>query len=237
LLLNPQVQNAQYATFLAEITAVENVAQLKLIYPALEKDLTKYKFSKTLVFEETAEDYRLLTKPYIDSIPTESKEWIYNIIEGKKEVDRVIYSDNNPETGFVVVLDWNWSGTSASDLHIMAICNRRDLSTIRDLNGSHVPLLKMMKETTEKVIKTKYNLDSSQVLSYVHYQPSYYHFHMHFSHVESNSGTNVGKAVSVCQIISCLECNPDYFQRATLLFSIKDNQELANIFSTKKKVM
>ncbi len=67
---------------------------------------------------------------------------MYNILEHKAEVDRIIFEDANPETGFILVPDLKWNEQQLSDLHVTAIVNTRGISSIRDLQKDHLPMLK-----------------------------------------------------------------------------------------------
>ncbi|KAF2346969.1 HIT-like domain, partial [Trinorchestia longiramus] len=73
-------------------------------------------------------------------------QWIYNILDGVSEVDRVILRDADPETGFVLLPDLKWTGEQLSDLYCQAIVNRRDLASIRDLTGDCLPLLRNIRD-------------------------------------------------------------------------------------------
>ena len=37
-------------------------------------------------------------------------DWIYNILEHKKEVERIVYEDPDPNYGFLMVPDFKWDG-------------------------------------------------------------------------------------------------------------------------------
>lgn len=41
---------------------------------------------------------------------------VYNILDGLKEVERVVHVDKDPETGFVLVPDLKWDQTSMKAL-------------------------------------------------------------------------------------------------------------------------
>ena len=81
---------------------------------------------------------------------------VYNILEHKAETEKIIYEDTDPENGFILspdlswvscdVADWirKWDGSTMSSLYLLAILHRRDLSSIRDLNESHIQLLRNM---------------------------------------------------------------------------------------------
>ena len=57
---------------------------------------------------------------------------------------------------------------------------------------------------SRQVIEQRYGVPPSQLRIYVHYQPSYYHFHVHFCHTGLNAngpGAAVGKAHLLDDII------------------------------------
>ena len=69
-------------------------------------------------------------------------QWVYNILEGRSETDRVVYSDTNQSDGFVLLPDLKWDGKDLHSLYLVAIVRRRDLLSLRDITAEHLPLLK-----------------------------------------------------------------------------------------------
>lgn len=88
--------------------------------------------------EETFEDYQSITLPYIQdqsfsvqvsvlksnlqtliikycninilcvfSMPF-IRQWVYNILEKKAEVERIVFEDPDPDVGFVLLPDFKW---------------------------------------------------------------------------------------------------------------------------------
>ena len=52
--------------------------------------------------QETAEDYGKITLPYLMSDQF-SFQWIFNILDHEKEVDRIIFEDGDPVNGFILL--------------------------------------------------------------------------------------------------------------------------------------
>ena len=52
--------------------------------------------------EETADDYHSITLPHLMEDQF-SYQWIYNILDHKKEVERIIFEDEDPVNGFVLL--------------------------------------------------------------------------------------------------------------------------------------
>ena len=82
-------------------------------------------------------------------------DWVYNILEHKKESERIVYEDLDPESGFVLLPDFKWSCKQVEDLYLIAIVHNRKIKSIRDLNCRHLPLLKKIWEDGTKAIKGK----------------------------------------------------------------------------------
>lgn len=69
-------------------------------------------------------------------------QWVYNILEKKKESERIVYEDSDPETGFILIPDMKWDLKDTSRLYVSAIVHHRYLKSLRDLGPEHLPLLK-----------------------------------------------------------------------------------------------
>lgn len=54
---------------------------MNVIFPATEAHVRKHTDQKFHMVVETKEAYNQVTKTYIDSIPREKIEWVYNILE------------------------------------------------------------------------------------------------------------------------------------------------------------
>jgi m7GpppX diphosphatase len=67
---------------------------------------------------------------------------VYNILEKKAEADRIVYEDPDPEHGFILLPDLKWEQTQLKNLYVMAVCYKNEIRTLRDLNATHLPLLK-----------------------------------------------------------------------------------------------
>lgn len=79
----------------------------------------------------------------------------------------------------------------------------------------------------QKAISKKYNVSAEYLRIYIHYQPSYYHFHIHFSSVKKLfPGTNLEKAHLLDTVIRNIEMCSSYYQQATLTYILKQNDPL-----------
>jgi len=65
-------------------------------------------------------------------------------LDHEKEADRILYEDPDKEKGFIILPDLKWDGKQIEDMYLTGICHARNIKSIRDLNTSHLPLLKNM---------------------------------------------------------------------------------------------
>ncbi|KAF4320120.1 hypothetical protein BBO99_00002449 [Phytophthora kernoviae] len=217
--------NDIYSTFQGDVPRSVKPYKVNLIYPATEAHVRKHTDQKFHMVVETKEAYRMITKPYIDNIPAEKIEWVYNILDHKSETERIIYEDSHPRNGFVLLPDFKWSDPSnLESLYCLAIVHDRKLRSLRDLTGSHLKLLRNIRNASLEVLGEKFGVKASSVRMYLHYQPTYYHLHVHFSHVKMTLGTFAGKAVLLEDVIYNLSANSDHYKNATLSFVVGEMQ-------------
>ncbi|KAK0083727.1 hypothetical protein PV325_008325 [Microctonus aethiopoides] len=216
--VNKIYQNDIYRGYDVFPTNKFNGLNATIIYPATPKHIEKYMPPEFYIVEESPELYKNVTLPKLLSQQF-SLKWVDNILNGTAEADRVIFNDPDEETGFVLVKDSKWND-GLSILHLIAL-TRKPIMSIRDLNKDHLPLLRNIKEAGTKAIVEKYNLPANQIRIFFHYQPSYYHLHVHFTSTTlENAGTNCERAHMITSVISNIELMSDYYQKATLVFRV-----------------
>ena len=217
--------NDVYSKYSAERGGV--VADLTC--PATDKHVSKATHHPMVLVEETAEGYAAVTRPFIEAIPPSRLQWVYNILEKKAEAERLIYEDADAEVGFVLMPDLKWDGADSNACYCLAIVHRHDVRSLRDLTAAHLPMLRGVLEKGRQAVKGKYGIPADKLRVFVHYQPSYYHFHVHFVHVEAHAGGQaIGKAHLLSDVITNLELCPGYYQRATLAYTLSEGDPLYN---------
>lgn len=157
---------------------------------------------------------------------------MYNILDHKKEADRIVYEDPDKTNGFILLPDSKWDGHSLDSLHLLAICHRRELRSLRSLDASHLPLLKNIRNASCAKIFAKYRIHWQNLRIYLHYQPTFYHLHVHF-----NLTTYDGPGI-FCEhshllntVISNLEIDGDYYKKVTLTFGLPSNHLYVRSYS------
>ncbi|KAG2769403.1 hypothetical protein PC129_g4974 [Phytophthora cactorum] len=223
--LHKTLVNDIYSSFQGDVSRAIKPYKVNLVYPATERHVQKHTDQNFHMVVETKETYQTITKPFIDSIPAENIEWVYNILDHKSETERVIYEDTNPRDGFILLPDFKWSDPSnLESLYCLAIVHDRSLRSLRDLTGSHLKLLQSIRKTSLQVLNAKFGVEPSSMRMYFHYQPTYYHLHVHFSHVKMIFGTFSGKAVLLDDVIYNLSVNSDHYKNATVSFVVGEMQ-------------
>lgn len=51
-------------------------------------------------------------------------QWIYNILEKKKESEFIVYEDPDPETGYILIPDLKWDKKSLDTMYLSAITHK-----------------------------------------------------------------------------------------------------------------
>ncbi|KAI0019514.1 HIT-like domain-containing protein [Xylariomycetidae sp. FL0641] len=186
--------------------------KISLIWPCTDKHLKKHSPQAYRMVLETADVYRERVRPFMQRNREEGRlNWVFNIIEGRKEVDEVIYRTplgRDGDEGFLMLPNLHWDRQTLEALHLLAIVERRDLWSLRDLRKKHVPWLRHMQaKLVDATVATFPQIEADQLKLFVHYHPTYYHFHVHVVHVmaEANSGQAVGKGIALDAIIEQLE--------------------------------
>lgn len=170
------------------------------------KDLNKIDgFCKKVIYESYEEYLKIISERNFAK-----EQWVYNILDGLAEQDKVLYSDEL----IVVAPNYTWvSHDDLSKMYLLTFPNDKNLHTLRDLNSSHINLLKHIKTKTLEVIKLSYGFDEEIIKMFIHYAPSTYHLHIHFVLI---SNTTVNSSVEYSHdldtVINNLQIKSDYYQ-------------------------
>ncbi|KAK3374374.1 HIT-like domain-containing protein [Lasiosphaeria ovina] len=188
--------------------------KINLIWPCTEKHVKKYSKQGVRYVIETPAIYRDHVRPYMQAQREAGRlNWAFNIIEGRKEVEDVIYRTpfgqaDPADEGFLLLPDLNWDRKTLDTLHLLGLVERRDLWSLRDLRKKHIPWLRRIKTKFIEATTALYpTVEPDQLKLYFHYQPTYHHLHIHIVHVALEAGATqaVGKAVGLDSVIGQLE--------------------------------
>jgi m7GpppX diphosphatase len=133
-----------------------------------------------------------------------------------------------------------WDLKTLSSLYLSAILHRHDLSSIRDLNESHIPLLQNIQRTVIHETTSRWpEINADQLRIFFHCtrllyitntdHPSYYHLHIHIVHTDFQGGDGmaVGKAWLLDDVIEQLSfLGPEGFKRKTITVIVGEESDL-----------
>lgn len=146
--------------------------KLNLIWPCTEKHIKKYSDQQLRMVTETPEIYRDYVRPYMSAQREEGRlNWVFNILEGRTEQEDIILRDagEGPDDGFLMLPDLNWDRKTMSSLHLLALVQRRDIWSLRDLKKKHIPWLRYLRQRLlEGTVKMYPELEQDQLKLYVH---------------------------------------------------------------------
>ena len=84
---------------------------------------------------------------------------------------------------------------------------------------------------------TKYGLPPSKLRLYLHYQPSYYHLHVHVTHLQFDApGTQATKAHLLSDVIENISLKAEYYQSKSLSFVLREKDGLLAKYRESGKV-
>lgn len=213
-------------------------AKLNLIWPATPVHIRKYEQQNLHLVRESPELYTRVVEPYVQELCEQGRlKWVNNILYGGAEADRVVYKDfseDNKDDGFIILPDMKWDAVNLDALYLVAIVYRADIRSVRDLRPKDREWLIRLNNKIRSIVPACYNyaVHADELRIFVHYQPSYYHFHIHIVNIRHpglGDGIAAGKAFLLEDIIESLGyLGPNGFMNRTLTYVIGDNHELWN---------
>ncbi|KAL5115662.1 hypothetical protein ACEQ8H_006461 [Pleosporales sp. CAS-2024a] len=143
--------------------------KINLIYPCTHKHIQKYDAQKLRVVTESPLTYASYVRPYMAAQRHKGTlNWVYNILDGRTEQDDVMYREDNPETGFLLLPDLNWDRKTLGSLHLLGIVQRRDLWSVRDLKKKHVAWVRYMRAKMLDATCALYPVEADELKLYLH---------------------------------------------------------------------
>lgn len=232
-----------------ETEGTHSAFKAELIYPASERQVSRAMPSPGMAMVyETPTIYESVTKPFIDSIVSSgSLSWLHNIVQVKKEKERLLYNGNewilnvdtkwrtHPDASTVPRSEW-YKHDSVAELYCLGILKADGVATLRDLTVQHhLPVLREMIKHGPKVIEEIYGVKADQLRIFVHYQPQFYQFHVHFTRLENDTGCQVERAHLLSDIIQNLESDPEFYRKRTMVYKLSVQDKLYNLIETHQR--
>ena len=195
-----------------------------------------------LIIQETKDIYEKITLPYVKEHLLKKNVWINEILNGCREVNKIIYSDTDKKNGFFLLPDPKWDYYK-NHLYLLAIVNDTSLLSLRDITGDNLTLLENIKSVCNKLIcngftynNTLIKLSISKVRFFIHYIPSYWHLHIHIVSVDYGyKGMSINEAHYLDDVIHNIKLDTNYYKNKTINFiECTKNKLIKNILSASK---
>lgn len=172
-----------------------------VICPADDIHVKKYSSHPKQFIVESEEEYARVVQPWIHGM--QRAEWVENIVQGKAERERVLWSDDE----MVILPD---SKSNHDGDYLLVVFRDDRLKSLRDLADADVLL--RAKENLQKIVHLP------DYILYFHYPPSYYRLHLHAVRLDSIDSVRckVGEAVLLESVLSNLSTDKSYYSRAAL---------------------
>ena len=166
---------------------------------------TKKKFSpnKVLTFE--------LYSDYLIKANARDKgrdKWIYDVLNGTSESDRVIFRDEK----FIMFPPKRFD-EDLSKFHMLSFVTDISIRSLRDLTDEHITLLQHIYSKSTEIIFKKFGIHENRLRAYIHYHPTTWVLHVHFNLISNKDVTSsVEYSYSLCDVIQNLEINGNYYR-------------------------
>ncbi|KAG8217963.1 HIT-like domain-containing protein [Butyriboletus roseoflavus] len=188
--------------------------KITVIFPATEVHIRKYTKQERIMVTETPDLYHEVVEPYIDAFPASRTQWVRDVLEGKSETGSVLCRTSR----FLILPDMKWDPSWT------------DLVALPPRHHGHVGMLEEISDRAYSIAKERWALPRGALRMYIHYQPSYYHFHVHIVHASQDGtmGMAVGQAHLLEDIISMnssynaeqLRHSPNILSELTLTYGL-----------------
>jgi len=207
----------------------------------LAKHVSRNASQAPVVFRENPRAYAAAHLPYIDAIPSSAIGWVYKILNKEKELERLLFDDDDANDGFLVNTDPKWvthpdpkatpkeqwmNHPGTRELYCLGLCHRKDVRSLRDLRAAHLPMLRAMARKGREVIKNTYGLADESLRIFVHYPPQFYHFHVHFTNVSVDHGVSAERAHLLDDVIENIERDSEHYAKCSITCRMGENDEL-----------
>jgi len=240
-------QNDKYYSVTCSKYSVPSGLSISCIFPATSEDVENVlRYNKMFFFRETKEIYDTMTLKWLEEHAEELRkknQWIRNLfddnVQNKKEKILILHED------FVLAVNPRWipptppqestdssvSSSSSSEkkkyldilksnLNCLAIFRNEKLRSLRDIDD-YKPIENCVQLCMDFIVKT-YGIERRHMLSYVHYHPSFWSFHIHFGAIgylnSQQQGDHISsyKAILTDDIVDHLKADKDYYKNCSL---------------------
>lgn len=139
-------------------------------------------------------------------------KWIYDIIDKKSNINKILYENKN----FVLIMQKRMKPNEIKTFHLLAFPKDKTIKSIRDLTNIHIPLLQEMVKKSKEYIKKNYNFEKDEIETHFHYPPSVLLLHIHFVLANNKNFRKPLIEHSVNSVIENLNIDPNYYKKVKI---------------------
>lgn len=180
-----------------------------IVTNASKEETLEYTIHNNEIILESYEDYLNNKFPLIKD---QENIWIDNIFNGKSEQNNILYKDSN----IILLPDIKWNNKDMDSLYCLVIFSNKGLKSIRDLDRSHVQLIKDTYIKCISIIENIYGIKKNKLRAYFHYHPSYWQLHMHINLLENIIYEHIECVHIVNSVIENLNLDTNYYKKIKL---------------------
>ena len=114
-------------------------------------------------------------------------------------------------------------------MYCLGIVKDPGIASLRDLRNGHISLLKTMHKEGLEAIRKTYGVNPDQIRAFCHYQPQFYHFHIHFTRLENEVGCSAERCHLIWDVIQNLEMDSEYYFKRIMSYKLKRGSPLQNL--------
>ena len=106
----------------------------------------------------------------------------------------------------------------------VGIARDKSIRSLRDLRARHLPLLQRMRDAGVRVALSRYGVAPSQLRVFVHYPPQFYHFHVHYTHVNVSIGVSTDRAHLLDDVMDNIKRDSEHYARASITCCVGETE-------------
>lgn len=164
--------------------------------------------SNYFICNQTWQDYQKFISDNIEK----NCLWIYNILDKKNNIDKILYENDN----FILIADITMEPNLFNSFHLLAFPKNKLLRTMRDLTFNDIPLLEDIISKSKQFIISNFPINLNEIEAHFHYPPTVMLLHIHFELVNNGKCRKPLKEYPIHNVIENLKIDSDYYKKINL---------------------
>ena len=131
-----------------------------------------------------------------------------------------------------------WDRKNENEVYGCVFVKDYSIHSLRALNSSHIELLETIENKTFEILEQQFHLKKNEIVTFVHYVPSFWILHIHFCTIYSplfkTMNCVIGRAIPLLDVIQNLKLKDDYYQTVPLRVRLYNKHPLLKLFKENK---